>query len=83
MILSNKQITMALIRLRGSAGWSARLLFANPKDRFFRVKAQISDNLQNYWHLASAKFDLLWSVQKISPELAYIFSENERFQSTK
>ena len=29
MILSNKQITKALFRLRGSAGWSAPLLFAN------------------------------------------------------
>ena len=29
MILSNKQITQALIRLRGCAGWSAPLLFAN------------------------------------------------------
>ena len=31
MILSIKQITKALIRLRGCAGWSAPLLFANPK----------------------------------------------------
>ena len=33
MILSNKRITKALIRLRGSAGWSSPLLFANPEDR--------------------------------------------------
>ena len=31
MILSNKPITMALIRLRGYASWSAPLLFANPR----------------------------------------------------
>ena len=30
MILSKRQITKALIRLRGCAGWSAPLLFANP-----------------------------------------------------
>ena len=29
MILSNKHITKALIRLRGCAGWSAPLLFTN------------------------------------------------------
>ena len=30
MILSNKRITKALIRLSGCAGWYAPLLFANP-----------------------------------------------------
>ena len=30
MILSSKRITKALISLRGCAGWSAPLLFANP-----------------------------------------------------
>ena len=41
MILSNKRIAKALIRLRGCAGWSAHVLFANPEDRFSRVQAQI------------------------------------------
>ena len=31
MILSNKRITKALIRLRGCAGWSAPLLFPYPQ----------------------------------------------------
>ena len=31
MILSNKRITKTLIRLRGYAGWSASLLFANSR----------------------------------------------------
>ena len=39
MILSKKRITKVLIRLRGCAGWSAPLLFANPKDRFSRILA--------------------------------------------
>ena len=34
-------MTKALISLRGDAGWSAPLLFTNPKDRFSRVKAHI------------------------------------------
>ena len=35
MILFNKGITKALIRLRGCAGWSAPLLFANPPRQVF------------------------------------------------
>ena len=34
MLLFNKGITKALIRLRGCSGWSAPLLFVNPEDRF-------------------------------------------------
>ena len=41
MILSQKHITKVLIRMRGCAGWSAPLLFANPEDRFSPVKAII------------------------------------------
>ena len=41
MILSNKRITKALIRLRVCAGWSAPVLFANPEDRFTHVEAQL------------------------------------------
>ena len=42
MILSNKRITKALIRLHGCAGWSAPLLFANIKDGFSHVEAHYS-----------------------------------------
>ena len=35
IILSNKRITKALIRLRGCAGWSAPLLFAYPRKQVF------------------------------------------------
>ena len=35
MILFNKRITMALIRLRVCAGWSALVLFANPRRQVF------------------------------------------------
>ena len=35
IILFKKQITMALIRLRGCTGWSAPLLFANPHRQVF------------------------------------------------
>ena len=41
MILSNKLITKLLIRLRGFAGWSAPLLFANTKDKFSCVKTDM------------------------------------------
>ena len=42
MILSNKHITKALIGLHGCTGWSAPLLFVNPKDRFSRVEALLA-----------------------------------------
>ena len=35
MVLSKKRITKALTSLRGCAGWSAHLLFANPKRQVF------------------------------------------------
>ena len=35
MILSNKRITKVLISLRGCAGWSAPVLFANPRRKVF------------------------------------------------
>ena len=40
-MLSNKRIIKELIRLRGCAGWSAPLLFANIEDRFSCVEAKI------------------------------------------
>ena len=38
MILSNKRITKALIRLCGRAGWSAPVLFANPRRQVFSLQ---------------------------------------------
>ena len=35
MVLANKRITKALIRLRGCAGWSAPVLLANPRRQVF------------------------------------------------
>ena len=40
-ILPKKRITKVLISLPRCAGWSAPLLFANPEDRFSRIKAHI------------------------------------------
>ena len=41
MILSKKRITKALIRLRGCAGWSAPVLFANPRRQVFSRRGPI------------------------------------------
>ena len=41
MIDSDKGIAKALIRLRGCAGWSATLLFINPRRQVSRVEAHI------------------------------------------
>ena len=40
MILSNKQITKALIRLRGCVGWLRLCCSQTPEDRFSRGKVQ-------------------------------------------
>ena len=46
MVCSKMRITKALISLRGCAGWSAPLLFANSEDRFSHVEAHIAlDNM--------------------------------------
>ena len=45
MIFSKKRITKALISLRGYAGWSAYMVFANPEDRFSRVEAHMVSSL--------------------------------------
>ena len=43
MILSKKPITKALIRLRGCAGWSAPVLFANPRRQVFSRRGPINN----------------------------------------
>ena len=60
MILSNKGITMVLTRLRRSAGWSAPLLFANPRKQFFfvvkepnKISGQKSQNQEHTMHLTT------------------------------
>ena len=45
MILSNKQITKALIRLCGCAGWSAPLLFANSQIQVFSRRGPYDDEI--------------------------------------
>ena len=52
MILSKKRITKAMISLRGCAGWSAPLLFANPKDRFSYIEAIVADSQHSRTHLS-------------------------------
>ena len=41
MILHGKRITKALISLRGCAGWSAPVLFANPRRQVFSRQGPI------------------------------------------
>ena len=41
MKFSKKRITKALIRLRGCAGWSAPVLFANPRRQVFSRRGPI------------------------------------------
>ena len=47
MVLSRKRITKALIRLRGCAGWSAPVLFANPRRQLFSRRGPCISYLQH------------------------------------
>ena len=58
MILFKKQITKALISLRGCAGWSALFLFANSEDRFSRDEAHIIENFPVFLQL----FKIIWET---------------------
>ena len=46
MILSNKLIIKALIRLCRCAGWSVPLLFTNPEDRFSHIEAHMNKDFK-------------------------------------
>ena len=58
MILSKKRKTKGLISLRGRAGWSVPVLFANSEDRFPCVKVHI---LIHKWYIA-----VQWRITRFS-----------------
>ena len=66
-ILSNKQISKALIRLRGWAGWSALCCSQTSEDRFSSVEAHFSKRfffvLKNISHFTDLHYE------KINPEV--------------
>ena len=53
MILFDKRLTEALISLRGCAGWSAPVLFANPQRQVFSRRGPCDNTVQtsinNQW----------------------------------
>ena len=51
VILFEKRITKALIRLRGCAGWSALLLFANPRRQVFSRRGPDGVNMMLCWYV--------------------------------
>ena len=71
MILSKKRITKVLISLHRCAGWSAPVLFTNPKtDRFFRVEAHVvlasshSRSLQGFNKVLAEDILLMFTFSK-------------------
>ena len=68
MILSNKGITKALIRI--PAGWSVPLLFTNPEDRFSHVKAHFQYKFI-LWIKISVDPDQLASSEGLIMKLHY------------
>ena len=61
MILSSEQITKALVSLRGWAGWSAPLLFANPKRQVLPWRGPYGCS-ENSW---STNVVCWWPLQKV------------------
>ena len=59
MILSNKQITKALIRLCGCAAWSSPLLFPNSEDRFEDRFSRIEAHIIN---LVRELINMVWTL---------------------
>ena len=68
MVLCKKRITKALIRLCGCAGWSAPVLFANPRRHVFSRRAPYDINLK------VRKSDLLHSNNKGADQPAHLRS---------
>ena len=58
MILSKKRITKALIRLRGCAGWSAPVLFANSGRQVFSLYENRNANSMTQTHLPVKVLDV-------------------------
>ena len=58
MTLSKKRITKALIRLRGCAGWSAPVLFANRGRQVFSRRGPDSGGI-GLRHFFMRRFDLV------------------------
>ena len=48
MLISEKRTTKALIRLRGCAGWSAPLLFANLRRQVFSLRDPDCHDLKDF-----------------------------------
>ena len=70
MILSNKQITKALIRLLGCTGWSAPLFFANPGRQLFSRRGPI-------WTSSLFLNQNMWWVHKRTVSIRPFFLEIE------
>ena len=69
-IYFKQSITKVLSSLRGCAGWSAPLLFANPEDRYSRVEAQMSLlRIQSF--LFHTLYSLCFTHYTVSAPLCY------------
>ena len=77
MILSTKRITKVLIRLRGCAGWSAPVLFANPRRQVFlrsgpyvlRLESLKKCSLHIVFHICLARFNSPWELATVWKEI--------------
>ena len=87
MVLFNKQITKALIRLRGCAGWSAPLLFANPYNIGFNTKRAHSQGINTNRTLIPIFSSIYFKYSRLTPTCTYcrhfvMFNSTEHEVST-
>ena len=78
-ILSKTRITKALISLRWCAGWSATLLFANPRRQVFshRGPYKADHNLIYYWRNSSKIFTELWPLSRHTVSLTLFLVDSK------
>ena len=75
MVLSEKRITKALIRLRGCESWSAPVLFANPQRQDRKPKIHPNHNHMHIFrprqkHMQSLKLEELKILKRSSDILS-------------
>ena len=84
MLLSNKRISKALIRLRGCAAWSASVLFATPRSQAFShqgpimLMTYISAIVQKAWRQLNINYLKILTRSKIGKQTMALNFPNKK-----
>ena len=82
MILLKKRKTKALIRLRRCAGWSAPVLFANPRRQVFLRCGPNKDGNEVITSKLECYYEHLYKYQEIDAERIRTFQNNINIKLT-